>query len=130
MTDSRKAIKSGSRFEKLAGYSRAIVDRDWVFISGTAGHNADTGEISDDASEQARQSLRTIKATLEKADASIDDIVRVRVFVRDRDDVIRVSQVLGMTFKEPQPANTTVLCGFAEESMKVEIEVTALKKRQ
>ncbi|MDO5604091.1 MAG: RidA family protein [Paracoccus sp. (in: a-proteobacteria)] len=124
----RWTINSGSRFEELAGYSRAVIDGEWIFISGTAGFNFDDGTISDDAAEQTRQSLRTIAATLDKAGASLADIVRVRVFIRDRADVIPVSRILGETFADPRPANTTILCGFAEESMKVELEVTARKR--
>ena len=126
--ENRWTINSGSRFEELAGYSRAVIDGEWVFVSGTAGFNFDDGSISDDAAEQTRQSLRTIAATLEKAGAGLADIVRVRVFIRDRSDVMAVSRVLGETFKDPRPTNTTILCGFAEESMKVELEVTARKR--
>ncbi|MBS9721846.1 RidA family protein [Tianweitania sp. BSSL-BM11] len=121
----RWTISSGSRFEELAGYSRAVVDGDWIFVSGTAGFNFEDGSISDDAVEQTRQSLRTIADTLAKAGASMSDVVRVRVFIRDRADVIPVSRILGETFTENRPTNTTILCGFAEESMKVELEVTA-----
>ncbi len=123
----RRTINTGSRFEELAGYSRAVIDGNWVFVSGTAGFNFEDGSISDDAAEQARQCLRTIAATLEQAEATLADVVRVRVFIRDRADVLPVSRVLGETFSDPRPTNTTILCGFAEESMKVEIEVTALR---
>lgn len=124
----RKTINTGSRFEELAGYSRAVIDGNWVFVSGTAGFDFQAGTISDDAAEQARQCLRTIAATLEQAEATLADVVRVRVFIRDRADVVPVSRVLGETFRDPRPTNTTILCGFAEESMKVEIEVTALRQ--
>lgn len=128
--EKRWTISSGSRFEELAGYSRAVVDGDWIFVSGTAGFNFEDGSISDDAVEQTRQSLLTISNTLEKAGAAMGDVVRVRVFIRDRADVIPVSRILGETFTENRPTNTTILCGFAEESMKVELEVTALKRSE
>jgi enamine deaminase RidA (YjgF/YER057c/UK114 family) len=129
MSKGRWTISSGSRFEELAGYSRAVVDGDWVFVSGTAGYDFAAGTISDDAAEQARQSLKTIAATLEKAGASLADVVRVRVFLADRADVMAVSRVLGETFTDPRPTNTTIICGFAMPEMKVELEVTALVRR-
>lgn len=125
----RWTVSSGSRFEAMAGYSRAVVDGDWVFVSGTAGYDFSAGTIADDPAEQARQSLRTIAAALAEAGASLSDIVRVRVFVSDRAHVVPVSEVLGGTFSDPRPANTTIVCGFAEPEMKVEIEVTALRRR-
>ena len=125
----RWTISSGSRFEELAGYSRAVVDGEWIFVSGTAGFDFGTNTIWDDAAEQTRQSLATISDTLEKAGASLSDVVRVRVYVADREDVMAVSKVLGATFSDPRPTNTTIVCGFAVPEMKVELEVTALVRR-
>ena len=129
MSDTKRwTINSGSRFEELAGYSRAVIEGNWIFVSGTAGFNFEDGSISDDAAEQARQALRTIEATPEKAGSAMSDIVRVRVYLSNREDVVPVSKVLGKTFSDPRPTNTTIICGFAEEVMKVELEVTALKQ--
>ncbi|MGK6317058.1 RidA family protein [Neorhizobium sp. DT-125] len=129
MPDARWTINSGSRFEEMAGYSRAVVQDPWVFVSGTAGYDfANGGTISSDAAEQARQSLKTISETLQKAGSSLSDVVRVRVYLASRDDVMAVSRVLGETFSDPRPTNTTIICGFAMEEMKVELEVTALKR--
>jgi enamine deaminase RidA (YjgF/YER057c/UK114 family) len=124
----RWTISSGSKFEEIAGYSRAVVDGEWIFVSGTAGYNFADNSISDDAAEQTRQCLATISSTLEKAGASLKDIVRVRVYVSERDDVMAVSKVLGAAFSDPRPTNTTIICGFAMPEMKVELEVTALKR--
>jgi enamine deaminase RidA (YjgF/YER057c/UK114 family) len=124
----RWTISSGSKFEEMAGYSRAVVDGEWIFVSGTAGYDFATGTISSDAAEQARQSLATIARTLEQAGASLGDVVRVRVYLSDRADVVAVSTVLGQTFSDPRPTNTTIICGFAMEEMKVELEVTALRR--
>jgi enamine deaminase RidA (YjgF/YER057c/UK114 family) len=123
----RRAITSRSKFEKLAGYSRAVVDGEWVFVSGTAGHNPD-GSISTDPEEQTRQSLRTIGNALREAEADLADIVRVAVYVADRHDVMTVSKVLGETFSDPRPTNTTIICGFPVEEIKVEIEVMARRR--
>ncbi|GHA33018.1 hypothetical protein GCM10007989_31420 [Devosia pacifica] len=129
MSTKRWTISSGSKFEKLAGYSRAVVDGEWVFISGTAGHDPADGSISEDPEQQARQSLRTITKVLEQADASLADIVKLNVYVASRDDVMTISKVLGEHFSDPRPTNTTIICGFPVEEIKVEIEVTALKRR-
>ena len=95
---------------------------------GTAGYNFADHSISDDVAEQTRQSLATISAALEKAGASLKDIVRVRVYVSEREHVPAVSKVLGETFSDPRPTNTTIVCGFAMPEMKVELEVTALRR--
>jgi len=124
----RWTISSGSRFEALAGYSRAVVDGEWIFVSGTAGYDIANNTISDDAAAQTRQSLSVIAAALAQAGATLSDIVRVRVYVADRADIMAVSRILAETFADPRPANTTIVCGFATPEMKVELEVTALKR--
>lgn len=124
----RKAIYSGSPFEELAGYSRALADGDWVFVSGTAGHDPAIGGFAPEAEAQARRSLAIIAAALAEADARISDIVSVRVYLASRDDVMAVSRVLGETFADPRPTNTTIICGFPVEEIKVEIEVIARRK--
>ena len=123
----RKTFFSGSKFEDLAGYSRAIADGRWVLVAGTSGHEAKTGAISDDVQEQTRESLRTIAAALKEANSGLDDIVRVRVYLADRDYVMPVSAVLKETFDKIRPTNTTIVCDMAAEGMKVELEVTALR---
>ena len=125
----RVRIYSGSKFEELAGYCRAIVDGNWVFVSGTAGYDFKTGTISDDPAAQAEQSLKTIATALHEAESSLADIVRLRLYVSDRAHVEPVSRVLARTFKDARPTNTTIVCGFAVPEMKVEIEVTALRQR-
>jgi enamine deaminase RidA (YjgF/YER057c/UK114 family) len=124
----RHAIYSGSKFEELAGYSRALVSGDWIFVSGTAGYDPATGAFASGAAEQARRALQTIDDSLAKADATMADVVRVRVYLSDRDDVMAVSTILGQTFSDPRPTNTTIICGFPVEDIKVEIEVTALRR--
>lgn len=128
METKRWAIETGSKFEKLAGYSRAVVDGEWVFVSGTAGFDAATGEFSDDPAEQARCALSQISDALEQAGTALSDIVRVRVYLSHADHVLPASKVLGAAFREPRPTNTTIICGFAVPEILVEIEVTALKR--
>ncbi len=121
----RKLISSGSSFEELAGYSRAVVDGEWVFVSGTTGFDYAAGVISDDVIEQTQQTFRNIAEALAKAGAALTDVVRVRVFIADRDDFETVARVLGEHLRDIRPANTTVVCALVDERMKVEIEVTA-----
>ncbi|MFQ5973829.1 MAG: RidA family protein [Alphaproteobacteria bacterium] len=125
----RHLISSGSRYEEMAGYSRAVVDGDWIFVSGTSGHDPRTGRLAEDAVAQTEQSLRTISAALAEAGAGFEDVVRVRVFLCERADVEPVCAVLKQTFEDVRPANTTMICQFADEGMKVELEVTALRRR-
>ena len=123
----RKTFFSGSKFEDMAGYSRAISDGRWVIVSGTSGHNAKTGEISDDVQEQTRESLRTIEGALNEAQSGLQDIVRMRVFVAERAYVMPVSAVLKERFDKIRPTNTTIVSVLADATMKVELEVTALR---
>ncbi|MFV0294706.1 MAG: RidA family protein [Hyphomicrobiaceae bacterium] len=120
----RYAISSGSPFEKIGGYSRAIVDGDWVFISGTAGYVA--GETdADDALAQTKKALDIISETLGQAGGSLKDIVSLRVYAARREDIMTIAKHLGTVFEDPRPTNTTVTCGFVNDEIKVEIEVTA-----
>jgi enamine deaminase RidA (YjgF/YER057c/UK114 family) len=123
---SRRFISSGSPFEKLAGYSRAVVQGDWVFISGTAGFVK--GEIgSDDVEGQTRKAIDIISVALAEADAQLSDIVSLRVYAAKREDIMAISKVLGEAFVDIRPTNTTVVCGFVNDDIKVEIEAVALK---
>jgi enamine deaminase RidA (YjgF/YER057c/UK114 family) len=125
----RRAIYTGSTFEKMAGYSRAVVDGDWIFVSGTAGFDPKTMVFADNAGDQARQSLKTIAGALAEAGASLSDVVQVRVYLSDRAHVMDVSKILGETFSDPRPTNTTIICGFAVDEIMVEIEVVALRRK-
>ena len=124
----RQFIQSGSRWEELAGYSRAVVDGEWIFVSGTLGQNFTTGQFPASAQQQCDVALDTIETALAQAQASLADVVRVRVYVRERDDVLAVSEVLKRRFGSHRPANTTVCCALAVEDAKVELEVTARRR--
>lgn len=121
----RTLISSGSTFEKVAGYSRAVVDGKWVFVSGTTGFDYAAGTISDDVVEQTHQTFRNIRAALEQAKSSLADVVRVRVYLTDAAFFERVAPILGEYLGEARPANTTVVCPLIDPRMKIEIEVTA-----
>jgi len=126
----RQLISSGSSFEELAGYSRAVVDGDWVFVSGTTGFDYAAGTIALDAAAQAEQCFRNIEQALRQAGAGPEDVVRIRVYLADRADFERVVPIIGRWCRAARPANTTVVAPLVDPRMKVEIEVTARKQTE
>ena len=123
----RRRISSGSGFEELAGYSRAVADGPWVFVSGTTGFDYATGEIADDPVEQTRQTFRNIETALAEAGASMADVVRVRIYLASADIFAAVAPVVGEYCRPARPANTTVVAPLVDARMKIEIEVTAYR---
>src|SRR5215467_14246378 len=121
----RQLISSGSPFEKEAGFSRALVDGEWVFVAGTTGFDYARMTISEDPVEQARQAFRNIEMALAEAGASLADVVRVRYYVPDAADWPAIVPVLGEVFGAIRPAATALFCGLVDPRMKIEIEVTA-----
>ncbi|KUL37958.1 RidA family protein [Streptomyces regalis] len=121
----RQAILSGSTFEEQIGYARAVVDGDWVHVSGTTGFDYATMAISEDVVEQAEQCLRNVGAALEEAGCSFADVVRVRYLLPDRADFEPCWPVLRRYFGDVRPAATMMMCGLADPRMKIEIEVCA-----
>jgi enamine deaminase RidA (YjgF/YER057c/UK114 family) len=124
----RQLISSGSAFEKTAGYSRAVVDGDWIFVSGTTGFDYAKMSISDDVVEQTHQTFRNIDAALKQAGSSLKDVVRARYIIVNPADWPVVAPVFGQYFGDIRPASTAIVCGLVDAKMKIEIEVTA--KRQ
>ena len=121
----RKLISSGSEFERDIGYSRAVVDGEWVFVSGTTGFDYATMTISDDVAEQAEQCLNNIGRALAEAGASLADVVRVRYILPRAEDFPTCWPVLKRAFGEVRPAATMIAAGLADPRMKIETEVTA-----
>ena len=124
-TTPRRFISSGSPYEDLAGYSRAVVEGEWIFVSGTLGQNFATMSMPESAAAQAEQALDTIEAALAQVPAGLMDVLRVRVYVPDRGDVVAVSGVIKRRLGAARATNTTVCCALAVEGAKVEIEETA-----
>ncbi|MET9336242.1 RidA family protein [Nonomuraea sp. NPDC003804] len=122
----RTLISSGSTFEEAIGYSRAVVQDGWVFVSGTTGFDYRTMTISDDVTEQAAQCLRNIGDALDRAGASLADVVRVTYMLPDPDDFEPCWPVLRAAFARVRPAATMIACRLADPRMRIEIEVTAL----
>jgi len=125
----RRLISSGSRFEAEAGYSRAVVDGEWVFVAGTTGFDYAAMTIVEDPAEQARQALRNIEKALAESGARLADVVRVRYYVPDIADWPRIVPVLGEVFGTIRPAATALVCGLVDPRMKIEIEVTARRRQ-
>ena len=125
---SRTQISSGSKFEAEIGYSRAIVDGDWIWVSGTTGFNYDTMTISDDVAEQADQTFRNIKAAMEKAGFSLADVVRVTYIFPNGADFEPCWPVFRKYLGETRPAAMAVVAQFIDPRMKIEIEVTGKKR--
>jgi enamine deaminase RidA (YjgF/YER057c/UK114 family) len=121
----RRLISSGSPLEDLIGYSRAVVDGDWVHVSGTTGFDYATMTISDDVVEQAEQCLANVGAALEDAGCTFADVIRVRYMLPDVADFEPCWPVLRRCFGEVRPAATMIECGLTDARMRIEIEVTA-----
>ncbi len=121
----RRLISSGSTFEQQIGYSRAVVDGDWIFVSGTTGFDYAKMTIPDSVTEQAEQSLRNIAAALAEAGATLDDVVRVRYILPNAADFEPCWPVLRKYFAKARPAATMMTAGLLDPRMRIEIEVTA-----
>jgi len=125
----KQLISSGSKFEAEIGYSRAVVQGDWVFMSGTTGFNYATMTISDDVVEQADQCLKNIGAALSQAGSGFADVVRVTYVFPNASDFEKCFAVLKKYFGEVRPAIMMFAAGLSDPRMKIEIEVTAYKDR-
>ena len=122
---SRKHISSGSEFESKIGYSRAVVDGDYVFVSGTTGYDYETMSISNDPVEQADQCFKNIEKALIQAGSSIDNIVRVHYIYPNKLDFEPCWPVFKKYLINAKPAATMFIAGLLDDAMKLEIEVTA-----
>jgi enamine deaminase RidA (YjgF/YER057c/UK114 family) len=124
----RQLISSGSSYERTAGYSRAVVDGEWVFVAGTTGMDYEAMTIESDVVAQARQTFKNIGAALAEARAGFADVVRVRYYFADAADWPKVAPVLGEVFGDVRPAATALVCALIDPRMKIEIEVTAKRR--
>jgi enamine deaminase RidA (YjgF/YER057c/UK114 family) len=121
----RRLISSASTFEQEIGYSRAVVEGEWVFVSGTTGFDYATMTISDDLAQQTDQCLRNIQAALAEAGATLADVVRVTYVLPKADEFRACWPVLRRYFGEVRPAAMMISAGLADPRMRIEIEVTA-----
>ena len=124
----RTLISSGSAFEREIGYSRAVVQGDWIFVSGTTGFDYSTMTIAEGIEAQVEQCLKNIEAALRQAGASLADVVRVTYILPDAKDFPACWPVLRRFFGEVRPAATMICAQLLDPRMRIEIEVTALKQ--
>ncbi|MGB8817210.1 MAG: RidA family protein [Rhizobiaceae bacterium] len=123
----RRLISTGSPFERIAGYSRAVVQGEWCFVSGTTGYDYATMEMPESVEEQTRNCLATIGKALAEAGFGFEDVVRARYYVTDTAYADLVFPILGEIFSDVRPAATMTVCGLIRPEMKIEIDVTAMR---
>jgi enamine deaminase RidA (YjgF/YER057c/UK114 family) len=121
----RQLISSGSTFEQEIGYSRAVVDGDWIFVSGTTGFDYGSMTIAESVTEQTEQCLRNIESALAQAGATLRDVVRVVYVLPDATEFPQCWPILRKYFGEIRPAAMMIAAGLADPRMRIEIEVTA-----
>jgi enamine deaminase RidA (YjgF/YER057c/UK114 family) len=121
----RKLISSGSEFETKIGYSRAVVDGDYVFVSGTTGYDYTDMSISDNVAEQAKQCLSNIEQALIESGSTLNNVVRVTYILPNKHDFEACWPVLNQHFSQVRPAATMFEAGLMDDNMKIEIQVTA-----
>lgn len=125
----RRLISTGSPFEKTAGYSRAVVDGDFVFVAGTTGYDYTTMTLPEDVAAQTRNCFKTIEKTLQDAGFALADIVRATYYITSPADADKVFPVCGEFLSEIRPAATIVtVAALYKPEMKIEIEVTAKRR--
>ncbi len=124
----RRLISSGSQFERDIGYSRAVVDGEWVFVSGTTGFDYATMTIADDLLAQTEQCMKNIQAALREAGAGLADVVRVTYVLPNGARFAECWPILKKYLGEIRPAAMMISAGLSDPRMQIEIEVTARKR--
>jgi enamine deaminase RidA (YjgF/YER057c/UK114 family) len=124
----RRQIRSGSKFEEMAAYSRAVVDGRDIFVSGTTGFDYATMTIEADVVAQCRQTFDNIEAALAQAGASLEDVVRVTYIVPDPSEFERCWPVLRERLGDVRPAATMLAARLVDDRIKIEVEVTARRR--
>jgi enamine deaminase RidA (YjgF/YER057c/UK114 family) len=125
----RQWISSGSPYESEIGYSRAVVDGDWVFVSGTTGFDYSTMSIANDVVGQTRQCLQNIDEALHEAGSCAAEIVRVRYILPNAEEFKLCWPLLREYFSSALPAATMISAGLIDPRVRIEIEVTSRKVR-
>ena len=122
----RSNISSGSKWEPLLGYSRAVVAGNTVYVSGTVGAGAD-GTIPEGAYAQTKRALEIIRDALAQAGADLTNVVRTRLFMADMGDFDAVAKAHGEVFGDIRPATTIVeVSKLVDAAFVVEVEALAV----
>lgn len=120
-------VKTGSKFEEIASYSRVVAVDNWIYVSNTAGRNPETQQIPEDVIEQTEQVFNNIERALAAVDSSLADVVMSRVFIQDPADTSAVMEFIGSKFRGVDPATTVTCPPLGSTVYKVELEVTAYR---
>ncbi len=120
-------IKTGSKFEDHASYSRIVAVDNWIFVSNTAGRNPETKEIPEDVGAQTLQVFANIERALAAVDSELGDVVASRVFIQTPSDTETVMTLIGEKFRGIDPTTTVTCPPLGSSVYKVEIEVTAYR---
>ena len=122
----RKFI-SLSEGEKAYAMSRAVIQGDWCFVSGTVGYDYSKGELPESAAQQTSNAFANIMAAIKETDFELGHTIRVQYTVSDRKYVKEILPVIKQYMGNILPAATMVIAGMVDEKMKVEVEVTCFK---
>lgn len=120
-------VKTGSKFEEAASYSRIVAVDNWIYVSNTAGRNPLTKEISDDLLLQTQQVFDNIETALAAVGSCLADVVMSRVFIQNPADTMAVMDFIGSKFRGIDPATTVTSPPLGSSEYKVELEVTAYR---
>ncbi|WP_349507281.1 RidA family protein [Agrobacterium pusense] len=126
----KNRIFSGATSEDFAGYAKAVIDGPTIYVSGTMGHDLDSGDMPEDVAGQARNALASIGKALDAAGASLKNAVACRVYITDGSYLKDVAAVLGETFRDIRPTNTLLICQLPAPGAKIEIELTASSRTE
>ena len=126
-TDAQRKLITLSEGEKTYAMSRAVVQGDWCFVSGTVGYDYGKGELPESAAQQAQNAFTNIMAAMKEGGFELGHTIRVQYTVSDKKYVEEILPVIRAHFGAILPAATMVVAGMVDEKMKIEIEVTAFR---
>lgn len=122
----KEEIKTDKSLKPVGPYSQGVRGGDFVFVSGQVGVDPRTGETPESAAEQTRLALESVRAILEASGATMDDVVKVTVFLKDMGEYEEMNKVYSTFFKTPFPTRSTVgIKSLARDYWRVEIEAIA-----
>ncbi|WP_078593426.1 RidA family protein [Evansella clarkii] len=112
----------------IGPYSQAVISGDFVYCSGQIGLNPESGEMAEGLEAQAEQVFANVRAVLQAAGCTMDDVIKTTVFMKDMNDFAKVNELYGKQFQEPYPARSAVEAARLPKDALVEVEVIARKQ--